>query len=174
MSVAVLGALKERLGDGVLTHHAHRGDETALVAPHRLVEACQFLRDDRALSLRVLMDLTAVDWPQRELRFDVVYHLYSPSLRHRIRLKVQLADVEDGAPEIDSVTSLWASANWYEREAWDLYGIRFRGHPDLRRVLLYQEFEGHPLRKDYPKEQRQPLARRTRLPHPSSDNRDAE
>src|SRR5439155_8483808 len=120
-----------------------------------LRESSLYLRNTHYLA--ILMDLTAVDYLGRDPRFEVVYHLYSPARRHRVRLKVEL----DGElPEIDSVADLWASANWYEREAWDLYGIKFRGHPDLRRVLLYEEFVGHPLRKDYPKEKRQPLVRR--------------
>ena len=96
----------------------------------------------------------AVDWPDRLLRFELVYHLYSLGRNRRLRIK---AGVSEASPEIDSLCELWPSANWMEREAWDLYGVRFRGHPDPRRLLLYEEFEGHPLRKDYPKERRQPL-----------------
>ena len=102
----------------------------------------------------MLMDLTAVGHLGREPRFDVVYHLYSPELKQRLRVVV-------GVPEDDcrlaSMVPLWPAADWLEREVWDLYGIRFEGHPDLRRILLYDEFEGHPLRKDYPKSRRQPL-----------------
>ena len=89
-----------------------------------------------------------------EYRFEVVYHFYSLARNHRLRVKVPLMAND---PVIESVTSLWPSANWYEREVWDMFGIRFTGHPDLRRILLYQEFEGHPLRKDYPITKRQPL-----------------
>jgi NADH-quinone oxidoreductase subunit C len=102
----------------------------------------------------MLTDLTCVDYHGEEPRFEVVYHLYSVSKKQRVRLK---ARVSEASPELPSATSLWASANWMEREVWDLYGVRFRGHPDLRRILLYEGFEGHPLRKDYPKEKRQPL-----------------
>jgi NADH-quinone oxidoreductase subunit C len=102
----------------------------------------------------MLIDLTAVDYLPREPRFEVVYHLHSISINHRVRIKLL---VPEGEPEVDSATDLWSSANWLEREVWDLYGIRFAGHPDLRRLLLYEQFEGHPLRKDYPKERRQPL-----------------
>jgi NADH-quinone oxidoreductase subunit C len=102
----------------------------------------------------MLVDLTAVDYLGETPRFEVVYHLLSLKHNHRVRIK---ARVLESAPEIDTVISVWPAAGWMEREVWDLYGIRFRGHPDLRRILLYEEFEGHPLRKDYPKEKRQPL-----------------
>lgn len=92
--------------------------------------------------------------PDEAWRFELVYHLYSSPHNHRVRVKVPLAAADLSAP---SVTGLWASANWFEREVWDLFGIRFTGHPDLRRILMYEEFQGHPLRKDYPARKRQPL-----------------
>ncbi len=132
--------------------HARLGDLTALIDPERVTDVMRFLRDE--LDFDMLMDLTAVDYLGQVPRFEMVYHLYSSGQNWRIRIK---ARVGEEAPEIDSVTPLFASANWMEREVFDLYGIRFNGHPDLRRILLYDEFEGHPLRKDYPKEKRQPL-----------------
>ena len=95
-------------------------------------------------------------WPGRATpeRFEVVYHFFSLPLKQRIRLKVPVPEAQ---PEVDSLTPLWASADWYEREVWDMYGIRFRGHPNLKRILMYESFEGHPLRKDYPVNKRQPL-----------------
>ncbi len=94
-------------------------------------------------------------------RFQVVYHLRSTKTGKRLRLKAPVDEGDNGEnPEIDSVTSLWKSALWADRETWDMFGIKFRGHPDLRRILMYEEFVGHPLRKDYPKEKRQPLVRR--------------
>src|SRR5690606_341290 len=102
-------------------------------------------------------DLTAVDYPEREPRFEVVSHVYSLELGHRLRLKTRVGDLEGNSADVDSLTSLWASASWLEREAYDMFGIRFVGHPDLRRILLYPEFEGHPLRKDYPADRIQPL-----------------
>jgi NADH-quinone oxidoreductase subunit C len=102
----------------------------------------------------MLTDLTVVDYLGDELRFEVVYHLYSVTHNHRLRVKARVGEAE---PELASLTPIYASADWMEREAYDLYGIRFTGHPNLRRILLYDEFEGHPLRKDYPKERRQPL-----------------
>lgn len=157
MSKLVLDRVRERFGDAVISHHAECGDETALVRPERLVEICRFLKDDPGLSFEMLMDLTGVDYLGLKPslgRFEVVYHLYSLSKAHRIRLKVELPEAD---PKVPTVVHLWKSALWMEREAWDLYGIRFEGHPDLRRILLYPEFEGHPLRKDYPMEKRQPL-----------------
>jgi len=132
--------------------HARLGDVTALVDPERVTDVMRFLRDE--LDFDMLMDLTAVDYLDENPRFEMVYHLYSTEQNQRIRIKARVAA---DAPEIDSVTPLFVSANWMEREVFDLYGIGFNGHPDLRRILLYDEFEGHPLRKDYPKEKRQPL-----------------
>ncbi len=151
---AVLRALIDGRGDALHGTHAHLGDATALVDPARLLDVLQFLRDEPQLAFDVLTDVTVVDYLGEEPRFEVVYHLYSMGRNHRVRIK---ARVSEDAPEIDSAVPLFPSANWMEREAWDLYGVRFRGHPDLRRILLYDEFEGHPLRKDYPKERRQPL-----------------
>ena len=112
--------------------------------------------------MNFLVDLTAVDYLGREPRFEVVYHLRSFKTGARLRVKAPLAEPEDGSnPTIDTRRARCGpAANWFEREVWDLYGIKFRGHPDLRRILMYEEFVGHPLRKDYPKEKRQPLVRR--------------
>lgn len=155
MSKLALDRLLEKHPSEVIRHHADHGDETAVLKPEKLVEICTFLRDDPATSFEMLSDLTGVDYfGVREPRFEVVYHLYSLTKRHRLRLKVEATEE---APSVPSVIRVWKSANWMEREAWDLYGIKFEGHPDLRRVLLYPEFEGHPLRKDYPMEKRQPI-----------------
>jgi len=102
----------------------------------------------------VLLDVTAVDWPGREPRFQVVYHFYSTAHFVRVRIKTWVAE---GDPTVDSLVSLYGSAGFMERECHDMYGIRFRGNPDVRPILLYEGFEGHPLRKDYPKEREQPL-----------------
>jgi NADH-quinone oxidoreductase subunit C len=142
------------LPEAVLETHAYLGDATAVVDRTRILDALSLLRDDSALEFEMLTDLTAVDHLPRQPRFEVVYHLYSVARNHRVRLK---APVPEGAPQLPSAVALYASANWMEREVWDMYGIRFDAHPDLRRLLLYDEFEGHPLRKDYPKERRQPL-----------------
>ena len=155
----ILARLGARLGGRVLETHAHRGDHTAVVAREGLLDALAFCRDETELRFDLLADLTAVDYskfPGREdgPRFEVVYHLYSVPHNHRVRLKVR---VEQDDAVVPTATSLWPIANWLEREVWDMFGIRFEGHPDLRRLLLYEEFEGHPLRKDYPIERRQPL-----------------
>ena len=149
-----LRRLIEVLPDAVLETHAHVGDATACVDPERVVEVARLLRDDSELEFEMLTDVTAVDYLGQEPRFEMVYHFYSVAANHRLRIK---ARVPEEPAEIDSLVDVYASANWMEREVWDLYGIRFKGHPDLRRILLYEEFEGHPLRKDYPKEKRQPL-----------------
>ncbi len=150
----VLRQLLEMAPHSVVDTHARLGDATAVVAPEALVDVMRGLRDAEGLEFDMLTDVTAVDHLGREPRFDMVYHLYSTIRNHRLRIK---AGVPEAPGEIDTLVEVWPSANWMEREVWDMYGIRFRGHPDLRRLLLYDEFEGHPLRKDYPKERRQPL-----------------
>jgi NADH-quinone oxidoreductase subunit C len=150
----VLRRLIDLLPDAVQETHARLGDATARIDASRILEVLETLRDDPELEFEMLSDLTAVDYLGQESRFELVYHLYSVAKNRRLRIKARVAEP---SPEIDSAAGLWASANWMEREIWDLYGIRFEGHPDLRRILLYEGFEGHPLRKDYPKEKRQPL-----------------
>jgi len=159
--------VQTRLGSAVIDSHDSRGDDTVLVERPRLLEVLQTLRDDPALSFNFLTDLTAVDYIGRNPRFEVVYHLSSVDveprgneparLLRRLRVKVGVPEVPC---EVASAAGLWEAANWMEREAYDMYGIQFQGHPDLRRILLYEEFKGHPLRKDYPKERRQPLVGR--------------
>ncbi len=149
-----LHRLIEAHSDAVLETHARLGDATACIDPRRILDVLRMLRDDAELEYEMLTDVTAVDYLGQVPRFEVVYHLYSVARNRRVRIK---ARVDEDAAEIDSAVELYPSANWMEREVFDLYGIRFRGHPDLRRILLYEEFEGHPLRKDYPKERRQPL-----------------
>jgi NADH-quinone oxidoreductase subunit C len=151
---AVLKRLIAECGDAVQEIHARLGDATARVDRERIEDVLAFLRDDPELEFEMLTDLTAVDYLGEQPRFEIVYHLYSVTHNHRVRVKVR---VPEDDPTIASAVLLYASANWMEREVFDLYGIHFDGHPDLRRILLYDEFEGHPLRKDYPKEKRQPL-----------------
>ena len=112
-------------------------------------EACILLRDTPECPFNFLSDVTCVDWFPREPRFEVIYHLLSIAKKERVRLKARL---DSGNPVIDSVTSVWAGANFFEREVYDLFGIRFTGHPYLRRLLMPEDWEGHPLRKDYPVE----------------------
>ena len=155
----ILARLGERFGAALLETHARHGDPTAVVDRAAISGVLAGCRDTPGLRFDMLMDLTAVDYlnyPGREdgARFEVVYHLYSVPHNHRLRLKVP---VEEDDPVVPSAVPLWAAADWFEREAWDMFGIRFEGHPDLRRILLYEEFVGHPLRKDYRINKRQPL-----------------
>ncbi|MCC6526328.1 MAG: NADH-quinone oxidoreductase subunit C [Polyangiaceae bacterium] len=159
MSHKVLEALVERFGAAIEETHAQFGDDTAVVAPARWHEVALFLRDDPRCRMDMFVDLTCVDYLGRqEPRFEVVLHVRSCEKAHRVRLKTRLDDAPDGtAPAIRSVVDVWAGANWFERETYDMFGVRFEGHPDLRRILLYEEFVGHPLRKDYDAQKTQPL-----------------
>ncbi len=140
--------LKERFPEEVLDVREFRGQVSVTVRKHRILEICRFLHDDPDLYLDYLVDLCGVDYlGKKEDRFEVVYHLYSIRHRHALRLK---AEVPEKDARIDSVMPVWVGANWHERECFDLYGIVFAGHPDLRRVLLPEDWEGYPLRKDYP------------------------
>jgi NADH-quinone oxidoreductase subunit C len=151
---AQLTLLKERFPKDTCEAFLSLGDAVAVVAPGALREVMQFLNADKRLRFNVLLDLTAVDYLGREPRFEVVYQLLSSSHNLRLRIKVSLPGEK---PAVDSMTGLWESANWLEREVWDMFGIEFLGHPNLERILLYPEFQGHPLRKDYPIRKRQPL-----------------
>lgn len=144
----------DRFGEAILNTHAQLGQDTVTVVRSKLLELAGFIKDDPDLRFNVLMDVTAVDYHPRRPRFEVVYHFLALPSRLRLRVKVPVGEPN---PEVESLTSLWPSANWFEREVWDMYGIRFAHHPDLRRILMYPEFEGHPLRKDYPINRRQPL-----------------
>ena len=147
--------LRERFAGRILATHVFRGDETVVIPREGLREIFSFLKEDAKLDFNFLTDITAVDYlGKKEPRLEVVYHLYSLRAKHRLRVKVPVPEQD---PVVDSLVPLWKGANWLEREVWDMFGIRFNGHPDLRRVLLYEEFQGHPLRKDYPVNQRQPL-----------------
>lgn len=158
MAQIILDRLKEAFTQGeILETGSQHGNEWARIRPDAWEAVGKFLRDDPATALDMFTDLTAVDRYGREPRFDVVVHLYSLSKKHRVRL---YAGVPEEEPTLATLVPVWLGADWFEREAFDLYGVRFLGHPDLRRILMYPEFVGHPLRKDYPKEKRQPLVRR--------------
>lgn len=144
-----LEKLTEKFGDAVLEKTSFRGDETCVVKREHLLGICKFLRDE--LKFDMMTDLCGADYPNRGERFEVVYHLYSVDKGKRLRLKVRINEKEAHVP---SVCEIWKAANWFEREAFDLFGIKFDGHPNLKRILCYQEFEGHALRKDYPKNRR--------------------
>jgi NADH-quinone oxidoreductase subunit C len=156
MSQLVLDRLKAELGNRVLATSSFRGDDEAIVAPADWRAAAKFVRDDPQCAMDHFVALTAIDYPEREPevpRFDVVVCVRSLEKKHRIRLKTRVRDGE----ELDSLVPVWLGADWTEREAHDMFGVRFRGHPDLRRILMYEEFIGHPLRKDYPINKTQPL-----------------
>jgi NADH-quinone oxidoreductase subunit C len=137
--------LPEGLEQFALSSADKLGELTVEIAPDRLIEACRFLKHDAGFER--LSTVTAIDRFPSEPRFELVYHVHSVSRNQRLRLKCRLPGA---APEIDSATAVWRSADWYEREVFDLFGVRFRNHPDLRRIMLPDDWEGHPLRKDYP------------------------
>ena len=151
-----LTKLHEKFASSLIESHSFRGDDTVLIQPDALVPIATFLNTDPELDYDYLMDLSAVDCLQLDKphRFEVVYHLFSLRKKHRVRIKVPASSRN---PEVDSLVSIWPVANWFEREVWDMFGIKFRGHPNLKRILMYEEFEGHPLRRDYPIQKRQPL-----------------
>jgi NADH-quinone oxidoreductase subunit C len=156
-----LEIVQEKFASDIIETHSFRGDDTVIIRPAALKTVAKFLKTSPDLDFDYLMDLTAVDYLffaggriQKPFRFEVVYHFYSLSKNHRFRLKVA---VDEKTPEVETLTDLYASANWYEREVWDMYGIKFSGHPNLKRILMYEEFKGHALRKDYPFNKRQPL-----------------
>lgn len=157
MSKLALDKLKARFGTSILETHSDFGDDTAVVEPSQWRAVCRYLREEPTLDFDLPVDLCGVDYPDRVPRMEVVMHLYSIAQRHRIRLKARVGDEEMQGAELDSVTSIWPGMNWLEREVWDMSGVRFNGHPDLRRILMYPEFEGHPLQKSYPADRTQPL-----------------
>ena len=141
----MIDLILSRFPEAVSGQIEFRGETTLVVQPYRLIEVCTFLRDEPALSFDLLSDVSAVDYFPDHPRFAVNYHLYSLLNNVSLRLKVWL----DGEqPQVASVTSVWPGANWHEREVWDLMGVRFDGHPDPRRLLLPDDYLGHPLRKD--------------------------
>lgn len=185
-SASLIECVTNRFPEAAWSSHAYRGDATLILRRESLLPVARFLKEDPAVGMNCLMDITAVDYsafgkrptpaffassgvpvrPSAEIpdeepwpgpiqsRFAVVYHFFSLVHKHRVRLVIP---VDEEAPEVESLTSLWPAANWLEREVWDMFGIRFGGHPDLKRILMYDGFEGHPLRKDYPVRRRQPL-----------------
>ncbi len=184
---ALIETIQGKLPGAVRDSHNYRGDATVVLRKESLLDVARFLKEEPSLQMNFLTDLTAVDYstfgkrptpaffsssgvavkptaqipdqhpwpgPPGPERFAVVYHFFSTTHKHRLRL---IVPVEESGGEIDSLSSLWMGANWLEREVWDMFGIGFRGHPDLKRILMYEGFEGHPLRKDYPVKKRQPL-----------------
>ena len=138
--------LSERKGDYITSSEIRYGELTIGTTPENVIALLTFLRDDAQCQFVNFTDICGVDWPSRMRRFDVVYHLLSPRQNMRIRVKLEVGEEET----VPSATAVYPGADWFEREAYDLYGILFTGHPDLRRILTDYGFEGHPLRKDFP------------------------
>ena len=151
--------LSEKFPDAVLSTQESYEDQVATVKTESLLEVATWLRDEKAFNMPVFC--TCIDNldrdPDAEFRFEVCYQVRSLTSRETIRLKVSISEA---APKISSLSSVWVGMSWLERETFDMYGIEFEAHPDLRRIYMYDEFVGHPLRKDYPKDKRQPLVRR--------------
>ncbi len=161
MSQKVLKTLNKKFGDAITKTESQHGDEIAYVKRDKLVEVATFLRDDKKMAFDAPVFVTCIDVmgtePDNDYRFQVCFQLRSMTHRHRIRLKVEVTEDD---PTVPSLTAIWPGFDWQERETFDMYGIKFEGHYDLRRIYLYEEFVGYPLRKDYPKDKRQPLVRR--------------
>ena len=151
----ILERLRKEFPAGVQETLTSLGDEVAVIDKGALLPVVTFLRDGPG-EFAMLLDLTCVDYPGQEPRFEMVYHLFSLSRNGRLRIKTRRGESD---LRIASLTSLWKNANWLEREVYDLFGVHFEGHPDLRRLFMYDGFEGYPLRKDYPLRRRQPLIR---------------
>jgi len=150
--------LSRRFSNKAKTFPSPSKENILVVDRDAITEICAYLKYESSPRFDFLMDLSAVDYLPREPRFEVIYNLYSTEGRARVRLKAPISEVD---PILPSISHLWSGANWFEREVWDMFGIRFSGHPDLKRILMYDEFKGHPLRKDYPIERRQPLITNT-------------
>lgn len=147
MNSVVLKSLQERFGESILSSAEFRGELTVVVPKERIVEICRFLKEHPSLRYDLLADLCGIDMYTPVKRFGVIYNLYSLQNRHRLRLKTF---TEEQNPRVPSVTGVWGTANWHERETYDMFGIEFDGHPDLRRIYMPDDFEYHPLRKDFP------------------------
>lgn len=160
-----LSLLKSKLSPHIIESSVDLGHIVVRIRPADLKACFRTLRDDPSLRFDFFVNVTAVDWmDSRDERFEVVYHLMS--LPHRLRVRVKVS-VDETKPELETVSDLWPGANFMEREVWDMFGISFKGHPDLRRILMYDEFIGHPLRKDYPVQAKQP---RIPMLHPEVRN----
>jgi len=145
----IIEIIKGKFPEEVVGSGSHLGQHWVVLKRERLVDICRLLKEDASLKFDYLIDVTAVDYSPKAPRFEVVYQLHSMTHGHRIRLKVP---VEEDDASVPSVVRVWRTADWHERETYDLFGIEFTGHPDLRRILMPDDWEGHPLRKDYPLE----------------------
>ena len=153
MAKKLIDLVKRTLSDAIVDSHSRLGNDTIMIRPEHVHAVASLLRHDEAAQMDLLRDLTCVDYLHRLPRFEVVYVFYSIALKHQLIVRVL---VEESDLSVPTLGDIYPIAGWMEREVWDMYGVRFEGHPDLRRVLMYEEFEGHPLRKDYAVQQSQP------------------
>jgi NADH-quinone oxidoreductase subunit C len=153
MAKKLIDIVEREFTDEVLDSHSEKGQDTVTIKRDRLRDIMAFLRNDDATKLDFLRLVTGVDYLRRQPRFEVAYIMYSTVHKHMLTVRVP---VEEDDCKVPSINDIFGTAGWFEREVWDFYGIEFEGHPDLRRVLMYEEFEGHPLRKDYSKQSGQP------------------
>lgn len=147
MNDSILEKIKQHAGEALIHTNEFRGEFTVVVKKEEIARLCTFLRDDEQLKFDSLRDICGADYYRPDDRFEVVYNLYSLKTNFRLRLKVR---VDESDLHVPTVTGVWAGADWMEREAYDMYGILFDGHPDLRRIYMPEEFEHYPLRKDFP------------------------
>jgi NADH-quinone oxidoreductase subunit C len=155
MSKALLEKLQSRFPDALRETYTFRGDDVAIIDAARTVEICNSLKFDPETDMKLLLSVTAVDYLGQTPRFEVITHMTSMTHHHRLRLRAKVPSDEE--PKVPSIANLWRGANWWERQIFDLYGIRFEGHPNLRRLYMPEDWKGHPLRKDYPTRLRQPI-----------------
>lgn len=146
--------LKKEFGKEIVGSHNDYGNEVVLVDQSAVYEVLKFLRNNSECPYDLLLDIAGVDYIKEDPRFEVVYHLYSLSKKKRIRIRSKVPEKD---LTVKSVIDIWPAADWFEREAFDMFGIHFEGHPNLKRLLMWEEFEGYPLRKDYPIDKRQPI-----------------
>ena len=147
MNAVIIEKLKSLFGDEAIQASEFRDELTIVVPKDKIVDICRFLKEDAELKFDLLADVCGIDMNTSEKRFGVIYNLYSLTNKFRFRLKTF---TEEDDPKVPTVTGVWGTANWHERETFDMFGIVFEGHPDLRRVYMPEEFEYHPLRKDFP------------------------
>jgi NADH-quinone oxidoreductase subunit C len=147
VKILIIEKLKENFSESIEKIEEYRDDLSISINSEKLLQVCNFLKSDPELQFIMCKDITAIDWAKKDYRFEVVYHIYSFKLNYTLRLKTKIKDPDEG---IESAYSVWQSANWYERETYDMYGIKFKNHPDLRRMYMPEYFEYYPLRKDFP------------------------
>lgn len=147
-AVSTVATIREKFPQAVVETNDFRGEQTIVLHPASLIAVCAYLKKN--LHYTYLSSVTAVDWLERIPRYDVVYHLLSIPDQNELRLKVRVGQKGEDHPSVPTVTGVWPTANWFEREVYDLFGILFAGHPDLRRIVMPMDWTTHPLRKDYP------------------------